>query len=78
MIMMLLAGLLLWFSAGDLLVAYGKVAGLAGQGAKDFADVAQSYAPKFFSFLLTFFSGAVLALGMKSSEAPYAMRRQTL
>ena len=71
MIMMILAGLLLWFSAGDLLVAYGKMAGLARKEAKDFADVVQAYGPKFFSFLLTFFSAAVLALAMKSSESPY-------
>ena len=71
MIMMILAGLLLWFSAGDLLVAYGKMAGLARKEAKDFADVITAYGPKFFSFLLTFFSAAVLALAMKSSESPY-------
>ena len=71
MVMMIMAGLLLWLSAGDMLVAYGKMAGMARREAKDFADVVLAYGPKFFSFLLTFISAVVLGLATKSSESPY-------
>ncbi|MCD4824776.1 MAG: DUF2029 domain-containing protein [Phycisphaerae bacterium] len=76
--MILLSALLLWGGAGDLLVTIGLAGGMDKPAAKDFADIATAYSPKFFSFLLTFATAVLLSLKMKPADQPYATIRQTL
>ena len=57
---------------------YGKMAGMEKAQAKEFANVIVAYGTKFSVFLLLFITAAVLALGMKKSDPPYAPKRQKL
>jgi hypothetical protein len=76
--MILLAGILLWSSAGDAVVTLCRLTGMTKPQAKDASDVVQAYGLKGFSFLLIFLSAAVLCFSMRRREPAYAEVRQTL
>lgn len=81
LVMMLTAGVLLWGSAGDMLVTIGRAMGQTKADAKEFEDVATAYGLRFYSFGLMFLTGAVLTLAMKrknETEEPYAKERQKI
>jgi len=78
LIMILLCGIISWLSTGELMELYGKLCGLPKAQAKLFADQLIAYGPKFVVFLLLFLTAAILAIGMKKSDPPYASTRQKL
>ncbi|MBN1942192.1 MAG: DUF2029 domain-containing protein [Phycisphaerae bacterium] len=76
--MILLAGVLLWASAGDAVIAVCRLTGMAKHQAEIASDVVQAYGPKGACFLLIFLAAAVLCRAMRRSEPPCAEQRQRL
>lgn len=76
--MLLASGLLLWASAGELVVAVGEATGMDEPAAERFRDIVDAYGPRCLSFLLLWGGAVVLAAAMRRSDPPCATQRQTL
>ncbi len=76
--MLLLAGVVLWASAGEAVVALGEATGMTEPQAERFRGVVDAHGPRCLSFLLVWTTAVVLARATRHSDPPYATQRQTL
>jgi hypothetical protein len=75
---MLLAGLILWGTTGELVEIWGHLGGLDDHQAELFTDRVLAYGPDFLVFLLVYVSALLLSFGLRRRETPYADHRLTL
>ncbi len=73
---LMLAGLLVWLSAGELLEVYARLLGFPDEDRG--ADVLLAWGPRFYAFLILFLVLTALAALLRRAEPPYARNRQTL
>lgn len=75
---MLLAGLILWGTAGELVEIWGHLGGLDDDQAELFTDRVLAYGPDFVVFLLVYLSAVLVSLALRRREVAYADHRLTL
>lgn len=69
------AGLIIWFTSGDLLCAYGRLAGMGKDAAEENANMIAAYGTDFWAFLLIYIALALLAINISKALPPYLQQR---
>jgi len=75
---MVLSWLLVWVTGSDICRLLAEATGNSRAAGEHWGNLVQAYGPTFYSFLLVFLAGVVIALNLKGRTEPYADRRQPL
>jgi len=78
LVLMILAGPLLWLNASDLYKVIAVAVGRTSRIGELWADYADAYGPTFWFFMLLLAVSVLLARAMRQSDPAYAGKRQTL
>ena len=78
LILMLLAGLLVWGGGTTYFALIAKMMGESAKVGDRWADIAEAYGPAFYHFVLLLATAAMLSIALRHGTDPYADRRQRL